>query len=303
VRVVTEGAVAEGGPRDQWADPLMLEVEVMWLEAMLASFANHPVVACWDLGHDPATTVRPRRIAHLEAWAALLAGMVREHGDRSRLTLGAGDVLTGRGVRLASAAAHVDELGIAVDPHRLGLDGPPGVPDLAGTAFTLELAHRLATVDGRVPPLHAVTGLAAADAADLAQPGAAGPEATAVIGWDVPLLDPVEARRRTGELLGRLADGGVASVTATVWTTLSDHVARAAPIDHRPSLARHGLALPDGTLRAVGEPWSALARSEREASKPVAWPASIDVEQYYGALPDSPRDLLSAWRAERGGEV
>jgi hypothetical protein len=303
VRVVTEGSVVDGGPRDQWADPLMLEVETMWLEALLGSFGGHPAVACWDLGHDPATTLRPRRIAHLEAWAQLLGGIVRARGERCRLTLGAADVLSGRGVRLSAAAGHVDELGLVLSPHHLGLDRGGGAPDLRGAAFTLELAHRLATVDGRIPPLHVVTGIAAAEAADLeVEDRPAAGTAPPPIDWRIPLLDPVEARRAAGELLGRLGDGGAAGITAAAWTTLADRVALAAPIDHRPALARYGLARPDGELRDAGEPWAALARAEREAATPVAWPAALDAEQYYAALPDSALDLLTAWKAERGGD-
>jgi hypothetical protein len=81
-RVVTDGVVQAGGPRDVWVDPLMLEVESLWLDAMLAGFAHHPAVAAWDLGHDPVTTARPRRTKHLEQWLELFAGRVRATGDR-----------------------------------------------------------------------------------------------------------------------------------------------------------------------------------------------------------------------------
>ena len=332
VQVVSGGVAEPGGPRDQWADPLMLEVEVMWLEALLDSFANHPAIAAWDLGHDPASTLRPRRTAHTVAWAELLGGIVRARGDRVRLTLGAGDVLSARGIRLGALAPHLDELGLLVEPQRLRLGGPVGAPDLEATAFTVQVALRLASGDDRVaPPLHVVTGIAAGEAADLeaaergAEVEAAAaraavrvslgidrqggrpiqargrvPEAEAVPEWEVPLLDPPRAARTGGELLTRLQDSGVAGVTATSWTTLSDRVALAAPLDRRPSLARHGLALPGGELRAAGEPWAALARAEREAGTPQPWPAHLDPEQYYAALPDAARDLLAGWRSERG---
>ena len=45
VRCVTEARVVEGGPRDIYTDPLLLEVQVRWLDAMLAAFASHPAVA------------------------------------------------------------------------------------------------------------------------------------------------------------------------------------------------------------------------------------------------------------------
>jgi hypothetical protein len=305
VRVVTEGGVVTGGPRDQWADPLMLEVEAMWLETLLGSFANHPAIAAWDLGHDPATTLRPRRISHLTAWAELLGGMVRARGDRCRLTFGAADVLSARGTRLAAVTAHVDELGLVLEPQRVGLGAAPGEADLLGATFTLELAMRLASDGERIPPLHAVTGFAAGEPADLeALEDAAEHEPTVgapvAIAWDVPLVDPPAAQRAAGELVGRFGDAGAAGMSATAWTTLSDRVATSAPLDHHPSFARHGLALPGGELRAVGEPWAALARSDRAAGTAAPWPDRLDAEAYYSALPDSARDLFTAWRTERG---
>ena len=59
LRCVTDARVVDGGPRDIYTDPLMLEVQVRWLDAMLAAFAGHPALAAWDLGHDPATTSAP----------------------------------------------------------------------------------------------------------------------------------------------------------------------------------------------------------------------------------------------------
>jgi len=60
-----------GGPRDAWTDPLMLELADRWARAMAAGFANHPALAAWDLGDDPARVLRPRHIPDLAAWVAL----------------------------------------------------------------------------------------------------------------------------------------------------------------------------------------------------------------------------------------
>jgi hypothetical protein len=54
VRVLSEGMPESGGPRDAWTDPLMLELADRWARAMAAGFANHPALAAWDLGDDPA---------------------------------------------------------------------------------------------------------------------------------------------------------------------------------------------------------------------------------------------------------
>ena len=147
VRVISDGIVEKGAARDLWDDPLMLEVEVMWLEEMLRAFANHPALLAWDLGNDPATVCRPVRIAHVEAWARLMGGRVRATQDPCWLTLGADDVLTARGMRLGVVAPHLDALGLT-SAH----DDPPWV------AFLLRLAQRLAESD---TPLYAVSSIAA----------------------------------------------------------------------------------------------------------------------------------------------
>src|SRR4029077_18073704 len=133
-----EGRVRAGGPRDMWGDPLMLEMCELWLRTMLDAFANPPAVAWWDLGHDPATTVRPRRTVQFAAWVELFGGMVRARDDQVGLTLGAGDVLTARGVRLDVVAPYVDVLGMVVPPRRLPAIGDD-TSDAAAAAFTLQL--------------------------------------------------------------------------------------------------------------------------------------------------------------------
>ena len=42
VRCVTDARTVDGGPRDVYKDPLMLEVQVRWLDALLAGFAEPP---------------------------------------------------------------------------------------------------------------------------------------------------------------------------------------------------------------------------------------------------------------------
>src|SRR5438309_5621424 len=119
VRAVTDGVVQPGGPRDQYIDLRMLETEVVWLDSMLGAFAGHPAVTMWDLGHDPASVMRPRRIEHMVRWAQVLKAKASERGQQCMLTLGSRDVTTARGVRLGALAPSVDALGFDVDPNAL----------------------------------------------------------------------------------------------------------------------------------------------------------------------------------------
>jgi len=320
VRVISDGVVQPGGPRDLYGDPLMVELSVQWLTALLDAFANHPAVAAWDLGHDPATTVRPRRIAQLASWVELLAGAVRARKDQVELTLGAADVLSARGVRLAAVAPHVDALGLVVLPQTLAFGGSgarsgdavlpltdSAAPDMAGVVFTVQLALRLAGEPGHIPPLHVVTGMAVGDDAAAggasAAPvgsrkpggGAAAPE------WELPLLAPEPAATRTAELLDRLVECGVAGILATSWCEQHRRALEAPPLDRSPSLARHGLVTAAGELRRHGEVWTALSRREAAVGAAAPWPPQLEAGEYYANLPDSGRELYDAWRRDVEG--
>ena len=299
VRVVTDTNVVPGGPRDPWVDPLMLEVETRWLDAMLDAFANHPAIDAWDLGHDPATVARPRRIAHLDQWTALMAARVHERQDRCLLTLGQDDVLTARGVRLAGVAAEVDGLGLAIEPPRLGgFSADPA--DVRPAVLVVQLALRLASAVRTPPPLLAVTGVASGE--EPAPPAAPDLGDDAVPAWEVPLLAPPVAARHAADLLDRLAAVGASGVCATAWCDLGVRLFTAPPCDRRPSLARHGLATTDGSLKPLGEAWSAVARREASLTAADPWPDRIDVEDYYAHLPESVLDLWAGWLREREGE-
>lgn len=296
VRVVCDQVVESGGPRDVYVDPLVLEVEERWLTTLLDAFANHPAIAAWELGWDPATTVRPRRIAHLASWAAHFGEVVRRRGDRSRLTLGWRDLVLARGVRLSAVAPHVDELGLAVDVDRLA--AAVRGEARAATLFGLDLAARLSAPSTRGPttPLTVAVALASGEEDRPPRPAPAG---EAEPHWDLPLRDGAAAAQLTEQLLPRLAAAGAAALEAAAWSDLVDIAFVAPPFDRLPSLARLGLVDTGGTPKAVHSVWSLLATEERAVVPLAPWPETIDVAGYYANLPDSVLDLFSRWLRER----
>jgi hypothetical protein len=297
VRVVCDGNVEPGGPRDAYADPLMLEAAVVWLEALLDAFANHPAIVAWDIGHDPASTVRPRRIAQLAAWVELIAERIHARGDACRLTLGAADVLVARAVRPAALAPHLDGLGLVALPQHLGLGDPL---DPGPAVFLTQLAMRLAAPEGSPPPLSVVSGVASGVPEEPRPVPPAEPPAPGVVEDRVTVAEDAAARH-AGDLLSRLGEVGVAGLVSTAWCDLAGRVVDAPPYDRRPWLGRHGLLRSDGETKAAGEVWEAAARREPAVAAAEPWPPRLDPEGYYAALPDSARDLLSEWRREREG--
>jgi hypothetical protein len=275
VRVLSEGLVEPGGPRDLWTDTLMLELADRWLRDMIAGFSGHPAILAWDLGDDPAAVVRPRRIADLSAWVELMAGPLREQGDRVQLTLGADDICQARGVRLASLVAHVDRLDVAVHPAQLrGL----GLADVSALRFLGELAQALAGEAGTS------LGLAVA----MPSPGE-----------DAEGIEEGDAVAITDQLVERRAESGLAGLRARWWSDLHPRLGERAPFDRHGWLLRSGLVRVDGSEKPALDPWARAARAGTDRPPRRPWPDRLDVEGFYANLPESLLDLAAGWRRVR----
>ncbi|MGD0834565.1 MAG: hypothetical protein ABSA40_09125 [Candidatus Dormibacteria bacterium] len=275
VRVLSEGLVEPGGPRDVWTDTLMLDLADRWLRHMISAFSGHPAILAWDLGDDPARVVRPRRIAHLAAWVKLMAGPLRAGGDRVQITLGAGDIRQARGVRLTAVAPHVDRLDIAAGPADLRGFGLSGA---SAPGFLGELGQALAGEVG-VP-----LGLAVAIPSPGEDAEGTGEAAAAVI---------------VAELAERRAESGLAGLRARWWSDLLPRLAERAPFDRNGWLLRCGLVRADGSAKPALGAWAQAARAGGDVPPPRPWPDRLDVEGFYANLPESLLDLASEWHRVR----
>jgi hypothetical protein len=264
VRVLCDGRVEPGGPRDVYTDPLMLELADRWLRTLLADVGGHPALDAIDLGGDPAATVRPRRIADLQRWVSVHAATVRSAGHQVRLTAGAGDVLAARGMRLDGL--DVDRLDIAVTPAELGeleLD--------RGDAILL-----VAALAGRLAGRALVAEVALSRDAE-----AGAPDDRAAI---------------VDELCARREEAGLAGLRAGAWHDLAETLERRPPFDRRDWLRRCGVSGSD-TAAALGH----LSRRDLGAAPPSTWPPELAAEDHYRHLEDSRRDLAARWRRDRSG--
>jgi hypothetical protein len=275
LRVLSDGLPEPGGPRDPWTDTLMLELADRWARRMAEELAGHPAIAAWDLGDDPASAVRPRRIADLGSWAEIAGAPLRERGDRLVITLGADDLRVPRGVRLSALAPHVDRIDIAVRPERLR---DLGLTEASACLLLGELAQRL--VGDRTIPV----GLAVA----LPSPREGG------TGIDERLAASV-----ADQLLARRSESGLAGLRAAAWTDLVARLGERAPFDRAPWLLRGGLIRAAGEAKPLLSPWSRAARADPHAVSPRPWPPRLDVEDFYAGLPGSLLDLAAAWGREQ----
>jgi hypothetical protein len=242
---------------------------------MAAGFANHPALAAWDLGDDPARVLRPRRIPDLAAWVAVAGAPLRQRGDRVQMTLGADDLLRGRGVRLGSLSGLLDRIDIAIRPAQLRR---LQLPEPEALLFIAQLAQALAGDQG------GQIGLA------LAMPSPGGDEEG---------MDELAAAATVDQLVERRTEAGVSALRATAWCDLHPRLRERAPYDRHDWRRRCGLLRLDGAEKPALGPWSRLARADLAAPPPNPWPPHLDVEAFYANLPDSVLDLAAAWHREQ----
>lgn len=274
VRVVTDAVVQPGGPRDQYTDPVMIDSALSWLDGMLRAFAGHPALHSWDMGHDPATTMRPRRIDDMRRWVSMMSARIRAHGERSMLTLGTADIVTARGVRPGVLATALDGCGVEIDPTLLH----------AGTALDARSAVFIAQLTQRLLDEH-IPLTAAIYAVQELQPS------PAVAGADRVRDAGAYAR----DCIAGLVEHGCAAIHASAWADSGARSAAVPPEDRFPSLGQRGLVDVSGNPTVFGAGWRAQTARELERRPPAPWPDILDVEDYYANLPDSVTDLRAMW--------
>jgi hypothetical protein len=282
VRAVVDAVAQPGGPRYIYTDPLMLETSVRWIDAMLGEFAGHPAIAMWDIGHDPAGGVRPRRIDDLRAWVGLISGRIHEREQRCMASLSANDLVTARAVRPAIVGELVDALGVDFAGAALAQVG--GVADPAASAFLLQLAQSLA---GDVP-LFAHLGAHRHE-----QERAADDD-----GDDDTAESDASSRRFADASVDALINLGAAGVLAAMWSNPGPRAATTPPYDRNEDMRTLGVVDAAGAATAFGSVWLEQTRCERERADSAPWPQRLDVDDYYANLPESLHELRAAW--ERG---
>ena len=278
--------MVDGGPRDIYTDPLLLEVQVRWLDALLAALAGHPAVAAWELGHDPASTVRPARIADFTAWVALSPSACT-----SRTSAAGSPSARATWCGAAECAWHRWRSTSTRSAWRCARS----VCRCQATLSTPAAACSWPSLPWRSPdrPHRSWSRWASHPARLPAAPSGRGRHRQ---------RHRARRRRHTRAATSCCSGWSRQASPACIAAAWSDWGERLHEVP--PATAGHGchdresltaLGFPSVSRRR-GRRWSRLQRSVAARSP---YPDSIDVESYYANLPDSLLDLHASWQGDR----
>jgi len=87
-RVVSRGAIAEGGLRNWYSDPAVTDAQALLAAEAAAALADHEALWAWDLGNENSNCVIPPTAATARAWLARLTSAIRRADESALLTVG-----------------------------------------------------------------------------------------------------------------------------------------------------------------------------------------------------------------------
>jgi endo-1,4-beta-mannosidase len=87
-RVISRGAIAEGGLRNWYSDPVVADAQALLAAEAAAALAGHEALWAWDLGNENSNCVIPATTAMARAWLARLTSAIRDADESALLTVG-----------------------------------------------------------------------------------------------------------------------------------------------------------------------------------------------------------------------
>jgi endo-1,4-beta-mannosidase len=87
-RVVSRGKVANGGLRNWYTDPAVVDAQAFLAAEAAAALTGHEAVWAWDLGNENSNCVVPPARATARAWLARLTSAIRAADDKALVTVG-----------------------------------------------------------------------------------------------------------------------------------------------------------------------------------------------------------------------
>ncbi len=274
VRCITDARVVDGGPRDIYTDPLMLEAQVRWLDGCSRGSPATP-----RSPRGSSATTRPARSGRSgsptsPAGRRFSRNACAPRRRRSRVTLGTGDVVRGRGVRLAAVADHVDEIGLRCAPSACRCPATRSSPAAPFSSSSWRRRWR-----ARRRRCRSSLAIASGD------PVAAEPAAAVAVDRSPrpPTSPPVAVTRCCNASSPRELPG----VHSAAWSDWGERLLSAAPSERRPWLSGWesltALGFPS-RLRAPGTPSSRQSEPSLRAPLPGRHRRRVVLRQPPGSL-------------------
>jgi endo-1,4-beta-mannosidase len=262
-RTISDGRVVPGGAADLYADPALLDAQLLLARRLASTFAGHRALARWDLGNEFSNLrwpMHPDQIAH---WSSVLTEALRPAGVDVTGGLHAQDLEQDRGIRISSIARPWDEVAMHGYPIYTEVAAAPDDPDWV--PFLSATAARFA--DRRV------------DAQEFGLPDHE--------------LGEERVAHYAAAVLARLWQTGAVGAS---WWCFSDYAVELSglpPFDLASHELHFGLFRADGGAKPVADVWRGFGRRPARDIPPIQGPDEVT---WYAGLPGTLEQAYKEWR-------
>ena len=266
IRTVSRGQIVPGAAGDIYADPALLDAQLLLARRLASTFAGHAGLAGWDLGNEFSNLRWPSRPDEIARWSSLLTEALRP----ARVDIAGGlhsqDLEQDRGIRISSIAVPWDEVIMHGYPLytvvATGPDDPEWVPFLS--AIAARFANKRVNAQEFGLPDHE-------------------------LGED-------RVARYASAVLHRLWRLGAAGASWWCFTDYAAELRQLPPFDLAPHELHFGLFRADGSAKPVADAWRRFGRRAALAMSPVDGP---DEPNWYAGLPGTLVQSYGQWRESR----
>ena len=266
-RTISDGNVSLYGAGDIYADPRLLEAQVLFAREAARSVRDHPALYAWDLGNEFSNVREPASPGDAAAWSLRLSETLR---DVSNVPVTGGmhgeDLERDRGIRPSSIAlpwAFATMHGYSVySPFSRGRLDTNVVPFLSQVQESCSGKRVLFSEYGN-PTC---------------------PSNGAMQSGGFECLSEEEMPEYAYAVAGRLHARGALGAFWWCWADYDRTLAQMPPFDLAPHELTFGIVRSDGSYKPVAETLAGLAAEKRDVVEPQ--PPIVTETAYYASLPE-----------------
>ena len=266
IRTVSGGQIVPGAAGDIYANPALLDAQLVLAGRLATTFAGHGGLAAWDLGNEFSNLRWPSQPEEIARWSALLTEALRPARVDVAGGLHAQDLEQDRGIRISSIAAPWDEVMMHGYPLYTEVAAAPDDPEW-------------------VPFVSATAARFASKRVNAQEFGLPDHE----LGED-------RVARYAGAVLHRLWRLGAVGASWWCFTDYAAEFQRLPPFDMAPHELHFGLLRADGSAKPVADVWRRFGRRVALEMSPFDGPDELT---WYKGLPGTLEQSYSQWRKSR----